>query len=112
MNSMSSSQVCVRLTKSLIESKMLSKKYFRNLGTYTLVDRGQLICRDHAIWLHCFSLQNGRASKTNIISTSPGKKQFIPAHVEDAKGVFHEMCVHKTVTIFRNLRSLMLFDVG
>ena len=88
------------------------QEYFRNLGTYALADRGQLICRDHAIWLHCFWLQNGRASKTNIISTRPGTKQFISAHVEDVKGVFHDMWVHKTVTIFRNLLSLMLFDVG
>jgi len=53
-----------------------------------LADRDQVIKRGGVIWLRYFCLQDGRASKRNIMNTKPGKKQFTPPLVDDAKDVF------------------------
>jgi len=87
INLMSSNQECMRSTKSSIESKILCKNISK-IWVLTLADRDQLIKRDGVIWLRYFWLQNGRASRRNIISTMPGTKQFIPLHVDNVKDMF------------------------
>ena len=84
-NLISSSQECVRSTKSFIElCKHISE-------IWVLTYFGTQRSTNQKRWCHLvtfFWLQNGRASKRNIISTRPGTRQFIPQHVDDAKDVF------------------------
>ena len=63
----------------------------------SLPDREQITNRDGTIWISKFPPQYGRANKRNIIKTRPGTKQFILAHVDNAKDVFQEFLGHKNV---------------
>jgi len=104
----SSSQECVQLTKSVIESKILRKNIYEIWILRQRSTNPQRWC----CLVRLFLLPYGCASKRDIISTRLGTRQFIPTHVEDAKHVFQEMSGSTTVTIFWSSRSLKFIDMG
>ena len=110
MTLMSPSQESVWLTKSLIECIILCKNISK-IRVCTLAGRGQIVNNDVAIWLCCFWLQSGHASKQNIISRRPDTIQFIPAHIDNVKDICQVMWGHKPMTIFWNSLPLKLVDM-
>ena len=54
------------------------------------------------------SLYNRTSRKKNILSTKPGTKQFILAHVNDEKEVFQELWGHQN---FENVMHFTLAEV-